>query len=557
MNRAQRVAERLGINLGEIGVNGAGEAGAGAAGAKARMRAYDAQHQNHEHLSNDEHLSERPRLVRLSDVQPRPVRWLWRDRIPLGKISVVDGDPGLGKSLMTLDLTARVTTAAAMPDGTLSDLGGPAGVVLLSAEDDVADTIRPRLEAAGADLDRVTMLADVPRIVETPEGVTVRREPPTIADVGALEAAIAETGAALVIIDPLMAYIPGDVNAHRDHDVRRALAPLAAMAARTGVAVVIIRHLNKTGGNNPLYRGGGSIGIIGAARAGLLVACDPDDPERRIVAVTKMNLGREAPSLAYRIDDSAGIPRVAWLGHTAHTASSVLAAQAEQGADRGALDEAIAFLRDALASGPVAAREVQRQARAAGISEATLRRARQAAGARAERTGGLGSTGAWVWRMADTASLPGHESGADAGLPDGGGTAVPPKMLISPLRCSSLEDEHLREGMSILGAEPARPPVQGALSAYQAPGEDSGGISQIDARCTECGAPLSPGERYRCAACRAVAEDAQRLVDLIRAGEATLDAYRAEIEAAPPDDPSVAHDRRVLAMAERLLEVTA
>jgi RecA-family ATPase len=205
-----------------------------------------------------------------------------------------------------------------MPDGVDSQLDAQAGVVLLSAEDDPADTIRPRLEAAGADLSRIIMLAGLR------DGDSVRL--PTLTDLDAIKHAIAQVNAKLVIVDPLMAYLPGKVDSYRDQDVRRILAPLAALAAETGAAVLVIRHLNKTEGKNALYRGGGSIGIIGAARSGLLVAKDPEDEERRILAVTKSNLAKTPPALAYRIATTADeIPYLVWEGTTDYTAASLLA----------------------------------------------------------------------------------------------------------------------------------------------------------------------------------------------------------------------------------------
>src|SRR5262249_8218950 len=220
-----------------------------------------------------------PVITRLSDVTPQPVRWLWRGRIRIGKLTVLDGDSGLGKSLLSTDLAARISKARLMPDNTANDLRDPAGVVILSAEDDPSDTICPRLKATGADLSRIVLLAGLR------DSDSVRL--PTLADLEAIRHAITLVNAKLVIIDPLMAYLPGRVDSHRDQDIRSSLAPLAALAAETGVAVLVIRHLNKTEGKNALYRGGGSIGIIGAARSGLLVAQDPEDEERRILAVTK------------------------------------------------------------------------------------------------------------------------------------------------------------------------------------------------------------------------------------------------------------------------------
>ena len=163
----------------------------------------------------------------LSGIEPEEVSWLWPSWLALGKLALVDGDPGLGKSAMTLDLAARVSAGKAFPDGAECE---PAGVVLLSAEDGLADTIRPRLDAAGADTSRILALATVPdenghdRLLSIPE------------DLPLIEKGIRRVGARLVVVDPLMAFLSGDTNSHRDQDVRRALAPLAGLAERTGAA---------------------------------------------------------------------------------------------------------------------------------------------------------------------------------------------------------------------------------------------------------------------------------------------------------------------------------
>ncbi|MBM4255919.1 MAG: AAA family ATPase [Deltaproteobacteria bacterium] len=321
------------------------------------------------------------KLTCLADVEPRPLRWLWRDRIPLGKLTMLDGDPGLGKSLITIDVAARVSTHRPMPDETLSDLGEPASVVLLSAEDDTADTIQPRLAAAGADMARIRKMDAI--IHGDDESL------PSLGDCSLIPDALQEYGAKLLIIDPLMAYLPSEVNSFRDQDIRRILAPLAKIAAETGAAVVIIRHLNKSPGGNALYRGGGSIGIIGAARSGLLVAPDPDDSERKILAVTKSNLAKIPAALAYRIQENSDkVSFLTWEGPTNHTATSLLATPFD-GEGHSSLEEAKHFLREVLADGPVAAKEVEKQANQASISYATLRRAKAALQIKAEKRGGF------------------------------------------------------------------------------------------------------------------------------------------------------------------------
>src|SRR5918997_1507363 len=169
----------------------------------------------------------------LSEVEPEQVEWLWPGRLPLGKLAVLDGDPGLGKSALTLDLAARVSGGQELPDGGRC---GPAGVVLLSAEDGLEDTIRPRLDAAGADTGGIVALSMI--------GVGTRAERlvSLTQDLDAVEAALGRGGAALVVIDPLMAFLTGKTDSHKDQDVRRGLAPLAALAERKGAAVLLVRH---------------------------------------------------------------------------------------------------------------------------------------------------------------------------------------------------------------------------------------------------------------------------------------------------------------------------
>ena len=169
--------------------------------------------------------TEGPVIVRLADVQPESVSWLWAGHIPLGKLTILEGDPGLGKSALTCDLAARVSTGRPMPDGTA---GVEGGVVFLSVEDGLADTIRPRLEAAGANLDRIVAFSGM----RDSEG---ERLPTLPKDLVGLERTIRESSAALCVLDPLMAILGGEVNSWRDQDVRRALAPLAAMAERWDV----------------------------------------------------------------------------------------------------------------------------------------------------------------------------------------------------------------------------------------------------------------------------------------------------------------------------------
>jgi hypothetical protein len=339
----------------------------------------------------------RPVLSRLSDVIPETVSWIWPGRIPARKLTVQEGDPGLGKTAIMLDIAARISAGLPMPDGRESDLEGPGGVVILTAEDGLGDTIRPRLEAAGADLHRIVALEAV--LDERGERL------PTVEDINALDVAIATVKARFVLIDPLVAYLDGEtINANRDQDIRRALAPLAALAERTEAAIVAIRHLNKSAGGNPLYRGGASIGITAAARSVLLVAKDPADPNgpNRVLVSQKSNLAAPPVALTYYLEPlTNGSVRVVWVGPSEHTAASLLAIPTDEG-ERSQLEEAKDVLLQILEDGPVPAGDAKRRAKDAGVAEKTLERARMSLGIKPRKVG-FGAPGHWVWDLPDTA----------------------------------------------------------------------------------------------------------------------------------------------------------
>lgn len=338
--------------------------------------------------------------VRLADVAPERVDWLWFSRLPRGKLVVLDGDPSVGKSTLAVDWAARVTTGRAWPDGAPS--GPPGSVLVLSAEDGLGDTIRPRLDAAGGNPERMHALTEI----RYDDAGTTRTRPPTLADLEHLEQVVKSTGAVLVIIDVLMAYLPGRIDAHRDQDVRSVLAGLAAMAERTSCVVLLLRHLNKAAGGSALYRGGGSIGIIGAARVGLLAAVDPDDETRRVLAGLKCNLAALPDALTYQLVDSPehGCARVRWLGASEHTAGALLAIRGDD-AEREQADELVTFLRMLLddSGGQIGAGEAMKRLRAEGMSPSkdTLFRARKRAGIESRKSD---LRGGWIWSYAPEGS---------------------------------------------------------------------------------------------------------------------------------------------------------
>ena len=324
----------------------------------------------------------RVRTIEMSTVKAEKVLWLWDGRIPHGKLTVLDGDPGLGKSTICYDIAARVSKGRPMPD---ESKGADCGVVFLTAEDGLGDTVRPRLEAAGANLKRI---ATIETVVEEgrERGITLT----ALGDLDRLREAIEAYSARFVFIDPFVAYLTSEVNTYRDQDVRVAMRPVATLAEETGAAIVLVRHLTKgSGGSTAVYRGGGSIGIIGAARAGLLVAKPPGEQTglHRVLAVTKNNLAPPPPSMLYRIvpaDNSSS--RIEWLGESEYGADQLVALPADQ-QGRTAIDDAKDFLCQELANGPRSTMTIVKEAENAGISKRTLERARQEMGMKSRKSG--------------------------------------------------------------------------------------------------------------------------------------------------------------------------
>lgn len=350
-------------------------------------------------------------IHRVSDVEAQPIKWLWDQRIALGKVTLIAGDPGLGKSLLTAFLAAKVSTGGSWPN---NDGVSPSGaVIMLSCEDDVADTIRPRLEAAGANINVVHVI----EAVKTGEGQS--RGFNITADLAKLEAAMKLIpNVRLVTVDPITAYL-GGTDTHRTSDVRAALGPLQVLASQYGVAVVAVSHLNKAGGGGKSVNAvTGSGAFVAAARASFLVVKDEADEDRRLLIESKNNLGR-AQGLSYRIQQrmlASGIvaPFVEFeSGTISTTADEALGASINS--EGGAIREAEEFLRIELASGDVAANRIKQLASGAGIADRTLRRAADNIGAKRIKAG---FQGGWVWRLPEPAKVAkksedGHDKSLD------------------------------------------------------------------------------------------------------------------------------------------------
>ena len=379
-------------------------------------------------------LEARRRGMLFSQMGREEVRWLWEGRIPLGNITVLDGDPGLGKSVITTDLAARVTVGRAFPDGVPCGVEtNGAGVVMLNAEDSFANTVGPRFDAAGGDSERAVWLSEVPNEVE-PE---YSRPISLPEDVALLEGAIERVAARLVIVDPLMAFLSSYTNAHKDQDIRHVLARLKSLAEKTGAAILLVRHLNKMPGGNPLYRGGGSIGIIGAARSGLIVAQDPDDPDgrRRVLASSKNNLSEPTPSLIFGVasSDANGAARVEWHGESSLNATELMRAPLEE-EEKSALEEALEFLKDELSEGPMAAKQVKLNAKREGVSERTLNRAKARLKVRSTK-----EAYGWTWTMPKRSGEDKGRRASDSGNLVGGGSDNSQNPTCSPQDCQGCQ----------------------------------------------------------------------------------------------------------------------
>lgn len=310
-------------------------------------------------------------LITLDSVSPEPIEWLWEGRIPAGKLVVIEGDPGTGKSSLTLDLAARLSRGADWPDGEPS---APEEVVLMSAEDGLADTIVPRLMAANADLSMVHALAEVS--IKGKRGQTEMLPPSIPRDTAVIAEAIRRYDARLVVVDPLNAFLGREIDSYKDQDVRRALMPLAKLAEETGCTFILVRHLNKASGTKAMYRGHGSTGIGAASRAQYLVGRDPNDLERRILAPIKFNLGQEPSSLAYRLVDAPefGSAKVAWSsGPVPLTADDLLSPDSPS---RATSNPAVGWVAKYLADGPVSSSDLLDEAIEAGLSEGQVKRAK-------------------------------------------------------------------------------------------------------------------------------------------------------------------------------------
>lgn len=328
-------------------------------------------------------------MVALDKVTPQPLEWLWHGFYPLGKVSLLSGNPGLGKSQITLEIAARVSTGKAWPTG---EAGKRGRVILVSAEDDAADTIVPRLNAVGADLSRIVQIKAV-KETDT-DGKPRLRTLSLERDLDRIGVALRETrDVRLIVIDPISAYL-GKTDSHNNAETRSLLEPLSRMAQEHRVAVLLVSHLNK-GSGEAIYRTSGSIAFVAASRAAFIVVKDDSNPAHRLMLPVKANLGPDALGLGYEVREAANkAPYVVWDQQAVSGSEIESLLQQSQPGDGDKLREAIDWLKDKLSTGPMHSAQIVSIAKKDGIAERTLERAKQKLGVKASATAGR-----WEWHL--------------------------------------------------------------------------------------------------------------------------------------------------------------
>lgn len=315
-------------------------------------------------------------------IERENVTWLWPQTLPYGKYSLIIGDPGVGKSMFTVDLAARVSAGIPLPDNTPVEAGN---VLMVFSEDGAGDTVRPRLEAAGANLKRV-------------KNYTIKNGVLSLqTDIEELANNIMRTNAKLLVLDPIVTY-GGKINAWKDDEVRQLLEPVIKMAEKTNCIILGIMHLNKKESVNALQKATGSGAWVAVARSVLLIGVHPDDRElekidrRYILASAKCNLSSPPPTRIFTIVDENGIGRMRWAEETTQYGTEDIL-QSDMGFEAGKVEQATMWVKKLLQNGPIPTNDVILQGKRQGFSKKTLERVRDHAGVAESRK--IGTT--WFW----------------------------------------------------------------------------------------------------------------------------------------------------------------
>ena len=326
------------------------------------------------------------KLINMDTVEVEQIEWLLYPFIPYGKVTIIQGDPGEGKTTMVLQIIAKLTrgepilpvdstkdkrtnidseggtvdTENAENNALLQQLEAPVNVIYQTAEDGLGDTIKPRLLAAGADCTKVMVIDD-------------SEQPLTMADVR-LEEAIIQTKARMVVLDPIQGFLGAEVDMHRANEIRPLMKRIAVLAEKYHCAIILIGHMNKNSNGKSSYRGLGSIDFQAAARSVLIVGRIKDEPEVRVVCHTKSSLAPEGKAIAFRLDKNNGFE---WIGEY----------------DISAAKE---FLLEILADGGMAQKKIEEEAEKMGIKKKTLRNAKMELGIDSVKRGNQ-----WYWMLSE------------------------------------------------------------------------------------------------------------------------------------------------------------
>ena len=312
------------------------------------------------------------KMIRMSEVQSQEIEWLWYPFIPYGKLTIIQGDPGDGKTTMVLNLAAKLSKGEALDEN--MKVTEPVNVIYQTAEDGLADTVKPRLELAGADCERIIV------IDESDKSLSMVDE--------RLEEAIVRTGARLLILDPIQAYLGGGMDMNRANEARDMTKKLATLAEKYQCAIVLVGHMNKAAGNKAAYRGMGSIDFFAVARSVLLVGRVEGEANIRAVVQIKNNLAAFGHPKAFELSEDG----FHWLGDYEITADEVLGGIAPKA---NKLEQAKRLLREvAETNNAMQSNEIFNLAEEQGISRRTLENAKKELGIRAKRI-----NNSWYWEL--------------------------------------------------------------------------------------------------------------------------------------------------------------
>jgi len=311
------------------------------------------------------------KIISMDEIKAKEVDWLWYPYIPYGKITIVQGDPGEGKTTFVLQLSALLSKGEKLP--CVDDDNEPINIIYQTAEDGLDDTIKPRLVEAYADCSKIKVIDE-------------SKDPLTMTD-ERIETAIAETGARLIILDPIQAYLGADVDMHRANEIRPVLQRLATIAEKYKCAIVLIGHMNKSKGAKSTYRGLGSIDFQATARSVLIVGRIKENPTVRVIAHEKSSLAPEGDSIAFELDKESGF---SWMGHYDISAEDLLSGTPKESKTKMAQQ----LIFEMLENGAEQQKVIWEKANSMGISKRVLDQAKKNLEVKSKRI-----DNSWYWIM--------------------------------------------------------------------------------------------------------------------------------------------------------------